>query len=43
VRETQALEFATNVGELSFDLESLPVGGSPEQAELFAQPLFQVD
>ena len=42
-RETQALKLATNLGELSLDLESLPIGFSPEQAELLDQQLFELE
>jgi hypothetical protein len=41
-RGTEALEIATNLVELILDLESLPIGGSPEEAKLFPQQRFQL-
>jgi hypothetical protein len=39
----QACELATNLEEFSFDLKSLRIGGSSEQAELFAQQLLHIE
>jgi hypothetical protein len=33
----------TNLGELSLDLESLPIRGAPDEAKLFDQQLFQIE
>jgi hypothetical protein len=38
----QGCEFATNLKEFSFDLESLPIRAS-ERAELFAQQLLDIE
>jgi hypothetical protein len=37
--EERSGEFAMNLGEFSFDIKSLPIRDSSEQAELFAQQL----
>jgi len=41
-RETQALELATNVGELSVDLKAPLISGSSEEVELLLQQPFQI-